>query len=1186
MKNDKNSHCSALYLIVFSLITLFATPLQAGCKPSELKKFKIPSQPLKDALLQFSAKCDLTLVVRFSEIENLVSYPIDGKYIVEDVLQILLIDTQLTASLSNKGVIKIKNLTHKNNAKKNTKLTSSKQEVTEVTVTGLRRAQESSSEYKRLSDVIGDVVTEQDVVKMPDKGVAESLQRVSGVTILKRLGEGTKANVRGFSDNLTLLNGETFLTGMEYFQLGRTSQNYEGSLEAIPVDMLNRINVYKSFKASDIEGSIGGTVDLLGRDPFDIKDTLAAAETGVDLGHYSKESQPYSIVTLGKNWNDQFAAAMTYSTSKRTAQVDSAESYLNIANPYIYEAPPIDYNPDILAYIVPYLTKTNDIEQTRDRDSTNLSIGYRPSERVELNLNIVTLNSQLLRRDYEIWNNLSFITENDEITLNTRRPLSFIQSASYEQTPELFSTTVESIETNANNIAIELNWALNDNLRMHNVFTYSNADYDEEYGDSGFFYAHPLFTNSEFNILPVWVGETFVDPDTDALTQAETGWIDYSLSCATCKDTPPRKVTYDVGSFSLARYSDNAFLNNPANAVSSYARATSVDVMQSTSTIKGDVIWQPDASNYTISFGWRFADRHLEQKKYLYLTNLAETEGAANVTQFDENGNVLTPSNYDPLRPADAYNVGVKDAYYSDLCNNGGIAAGKSCDIDGDGEDDNLPYGPWTAEINATDVPISFLRTTSNGEQTYAALLYNNPLNQQEPSKYAAFPGFNPWQSYQQNPTIYKRISNYLPSQDSSMSVYFVDPKPMQRNIGRWIDDRSPYSPTQKFSSPRSSFSVDQKITSLHSELDFESDNWPLKINAGLRLVRTETAVHTYDFNDEDNIPEISLTTMIFPGSGLGSGWFMTTEESQYLDLLPSANLIWDFDESNKLRISAGKTITRHDLQLRGQNLQPIFRPNSVPTDGGTNTPAITPNNGRFVTVDVNGTLGSPDLEPKNVIQADVSFEHYYGLSNYAQVAFFTKKIDGETIQSIVEIDNETIDPSTIPETLPLNVKQSYVMGLEVALQNTWNSGFGVNCNYTYVDSKSNLKTYSKTDYGIPGVSRHTLNLASFYETDTFSIRLVTNWRSEYVDPYNPYTEAIDLTASEGFLNTYLAHTYLPYLQADARITWYPTEKIRFTFDVLNLNQNPSQSYLEYKANISSNLAVETRYIVGIKVSL
>ena len=86
-------------------------------------------------------------------------------------------------------------------------------QVETVVVTGYRASLDNALEVKRNSDLIIESVTAEDVGKMPDQDVAESLQRLPGVQIDRSQGRGTAVLIDGLRQNLTTLNGDVFLTG-------------------------------------------------------------------------------------------------------------------------------------------------------------------------------------------------------------------------------------------------------------------------------------------------------------------------------------------------------------------------------------------------------------------------------------------------------------------------------------------------------------------------------------------------------------------------------------------------------------------------------------------------------------------------------------------------------------------------------------------------------------------------------------------------------------------------------------------------------------------------------------------------------------------------------------------------------------------------------------------------------------
>ncbi|MYN19886.1 TonB-dependent receptor [Rugamonas sp. FT107W] len=139
-------------------------------------------------------------------------------------------------------------------------------EVQSVVVTGLRQSLLSSMNLKRNSDGIVDGIVAEDIGKFPDTNLAESLQRISGVSIDRSIGEGSKITVRGVGPdfNLVLLNGRQMPTSNLGDLNGRAFDFANLASEAIA-----QLQVYKTSRAETPTGGIGATVNVMTARPFD-----------------------------------------------------------------------------------------------------------------------------------------------------------------------------------------------------------------------------------------------------------------------------------------------------------------------------------------------------------------------------------------------------------------------------------------------------------------------------------------------------------------------------------------------------------------------------------------------------------------------------------------------------------------------------------------------------------------------------------------------------------------------------------------------------------------------------------------------------------------------------------------------------------------------------------------------------
>ncbi|MXO67123.1 TonB-dependent receptor [Altericroceibacterium endophyticum] len=143
----------------------------------------------------------------------------------------------------------------------------------EIVVSGIRASLRDSMNIKRDAQGVVDAISAEDIGKFPDTNLAESLQRITGVSIDRNNGEGAFVTVRGFGPefNLVTLNGRqmpaTALGGGNY---APTSRAFDFS--NLASEGVSAIEVYKSGRADVPSGGIGSTIDIRTPRPFDNPD--------------------------------------------------------------------------------------------------------------------------------------------------------------------------------------------------------------------------------------------------------------------------------------------------------------------------------------------------------------------------------------------------------------------------------------------------------------------------------------------------------------------------------------------------------------------------------------------------------------------------------------------------------------------------------------------------------------------------------------------------------------------------------------------------------------------------------------------------------------------------------------------------------------------------------------------------
>lgn len=183
--------------------------------------------------------------------------------------------------------------------------------VEEVVVTGVRGAQEQAIDIKRNSTEIVDSVAAEDIGKLPDTTIADSLQRITGIQISRQSGqEGGEVSVRGLKQVLPTLNGELFLTA-------KGMKSNGADFTDIPSSLVSGMNVYKSQSATNIEGGVGASIDLMTKRSLMLDDglTLAGNLKG-SRGSISKSNDPEISGLIGWKFNDSIATSLALSYSE------------------------------------------------------------------------------------------------------------------------------------------------------------------------------------------------------------------------------------------------------------------------------------------------------------------------------------------------------------------------------------------------------------------------------------------------------------------------------------------------------------------------------------------------------------------------------------------------------------------------------------------------------------------------------------------------------------------------------------------------------------------------------------------------------------------------------------------------------------------------------------------------------
>jgi TonB-dependent receptor len=201
-----------------------------------------------------------------------------------------------------------------------------KEEVQEVVVSGYRAALLSALTLKREADVMVDAINAEDVAKFPDSNLAESLQRLPGISVDRDNGEGRTITVRGLGSDFTRvrLNGlEALATAAAPDSGGAPNRSRGFDFNNFASDLFSSLQVRKTASADTDEGSLGATVDLATPRPFDFKKdrfAFSAQDAYYEIGGYHR---PRIAALMSHKWfDDKLGGALSFAYNDRRSQIN------------------------------------------------------------------------------------------------------------------------------------------------------------------------------------------------------------------------------------------------------------------------------------------------------------------------------------------------------------------------------------------------------------------------------------------------------------------------------------------------------------------------------------------------------------------------------------------------------------------------------------------------------------------------------------------------------------------------------------------------------------------------------------------------------------------------------------------------------------------------------------------------
>jgi iron complex outermembrane recepter protein len=193
-------------------------------------------------------------------------------------------------------------------------------DVEVIEVSGLISSLKRSFSDKKEALIVSDGIAAEDLGKFPDQNVAESLQRITGVSIDRSGGEGQLISVRGFGPqfNLVTVNGR---------QMASERAGREFSFDTLASELIAGADIYKTSNAANQEGGIGSYINLKTAKPFDLDGFKAVGSVKGTYDSLSESTTPaFSGLVSNTFMDDKLGVLASLSVQKRDAQINQADT--------------------------------------------------------------------------------------------------------------------------------------------------------------------------------------------------------------------------------------------------------------------------------------------------------------------------------------------------------------------------------------------------------------------------------------------------------------------------------------------------------------------------------------------------------------------------------------------------------------------------------------------------------------------------------------------------------------------------------------------------------------------------------------------------------------------------------------------------------------------------------------------
>lgn len=1004
-------------------------------------------------------------------------------------------------------------------------------EVQAVVVTGVRASQMRAIDIKRNEDKVVDAIVAEDIGKLPDLTIADSLQRVTGVQVAREAGEAGRVTLRGMPQVLTTLNGDMFLGAGNVVS---TQPNYAD----IPASLIAGATVIKSNTADILPGGIAGTIDLKTRQPLDLKKgwTLSGIAEN-QRGSYSKKDSPNVSFLAGYKAEDSsWGALVSANKSKSTRANYNANAQNNDWDRITPDG--VMKNPNDPGAGYHDLTGKGSACVTAPFP-TGISPTAAPGSLTPAQASAVK-------------------------TFHDRNNLSCLIAGNYVWMPRMISandrTLIREREAASGAVTYKFNRQLRATLEsFHSKIADENYRHDIYFHNNGVLFdrllpdAAPMLV-SENNVVTKGVQRTarqFSRAGNERNDGKSTNTmlrLDYRGD-ALSGDVRLQHSTnnrYNVNGQIDSNYNPT-FTSTPAGCTANCTTTSGTGTAAYQGYLMGfDLTGKRPAIDF-LDGGWDATKLQV---------------GNFNVRGSDETGRLsnLAANGVwrDPVWVFDGFKFGARAS-----------------------KQNIRRYGWEMYAPTYTGAPGSGF----NSNPSISSVPRGTPFRDAQKS------GFGPdlLAAYPDHYTkIYNRVGIF-----STPSIALLDPAalkyPMQawqEQFPQWTNPATgqTYTPYQG-AAPEQNYLYKVVTKEAYFQADFSGDTWfglPYSGNVGVRQVNSEATI-TRNVIDP-NVRQYPNG----PLADLGNEVLVRN----YRDTLPSFNLSVSPTDNLAIRLGWNKAVTRPDLNALGRQTQYSRNANNGtdPTLPDSFNIFLGANAGNADLQPWRSTNTNLSLEWYPTREILVNLAAYrLDIASFARTLSFVAP--GPDIDGVVRRTGnwtQTVNGSgTKTQGVEGGIKMPFTF-----LPGAW-SGLGMDANYTYGESKGFDTDFYGNSLPLPDFSEHTANLALWYQKYGWQARVAANWRSPRFSQVrsqrapNTNVGAPDLVAQYNadpmLSNARLATSFNDVTYVDASVSYDVSEYATVYLQVANLTKAFDSRYAQFKEMFMDQATFDRTFTLGAR---